>query len=272
MLLNNPMCDYLTLTTFTKNMSLSLLFANATQNTKTKKHKMESYTGLTGNNTFYGQRTQNNKTHYMMRCWGEFATDMLMMSDNLLVKCTRIDLQITIPITPAYNSRSLYDHLSNKEREWKWRRKNVSIIQSGDGLDTIYIGSRSSDRFYRIYVKPDSSGKPAYIRFEVEFKKEFAAAIREAVLKGRAGFRDLLRAELETLPIGNNFVLRSFEAALGVKMTSISPVRVETRSSTIDWMNNQVDPAVVRMLNSHEHRDTMREILDRWLGYSTKPE
>lgn len=89
------------------------------------------------------------------------------------VRCTRIDLQVTCQCLPVdgrtIGDRAYQDAIEHKECAAPTR------IQSPGGGDTVYIGSRASDRFARIYRK-DAQDKdtdwPRHTwRYEIEIKK-----------------------------------------------------------------------------------------------------
>jgi hypothetical protein len=176
-----------------------------------------------------------------------------------------LDIQLTIALPPGYNARILYDMLTDESAEWGGRAKNVQLVESGDRMDTVYIGSRTSDTWIRIYVKADGDGNPAYLRFEVEYKGDKADAVRSALWDGHHTKRSVLAFELNRLPHAEKWPLSRFRALLGADGARISPKRVDGENSTITWLLRQVEPAVLRLLHDHEHGDRMEHILRRWL-------
>lgn len=268
MLLNMARCDYLTLTTYHNGEGLLSSISELYPKQYGKDVKIKGYKGTQWDGLFYGVGKQRNKAHFMLRASGEGAETILFRTRDLSVKCTRIDLQITVWLPQNYQSRKLYDILESPDVEWPGRRLTPHIIQSGDGLDTIYVGSRTSERFTRIYTKPDMSGEAAYLRFEVEFKGNLAHEARRAITEQYGTTKSILRFELERLPYMASRALRAFSSVLGDSTHKIKPEFVLGQNKTLDWLEKQVEPAVMRMMNSHEHGDRMRNILVRWLGSS----
>lgn len=272
MQLNQARCDWVTLTTFDHSQQIMGALGSLYLAEDSKRVKIGGYEGALWEGLFYGTSQQRGKFHFMMRGSGEDAETIFWRTSEIDANCTRLDLQITIDIPAGYESRKLYDALANKDTSWPARVRGVSIIQSGDKLDTIYIGSRTSERFFRIYVKPDVSGNPAYLRFEVEFKKSMARAIRHALIEKTHNHNSILKSELNRLPRLDNVALLALSEILGMAGANIKPATVYGQNNTIDWLETQVEGSVLRMLHSHQHGDRMKMILLRWLGNVREPE
>ena len=78
--------------------------------------------------------------------------------------CTRLDVQVTIDEPEEHDAERLYKKL---------HRKAKSIIIS-PGACTVYVGSRRSDLFTRIYEKPVNGKR--YLRCEFELKGKYSKA------------------------------------------------------------------------------------------------
>lgn len=271
MVVNSARCDYLTLTSFSKHDELMASFADLYPRELGKETKIQGYTGTMWDGVFLGSGRQRKRAHFMLRASGEVSDVILYRTADIDVKCTRLDLQITIWIPNKYDARKLYDTLASIDTPWDGRRLTPHIIQSGDGLDTVYIGSRTSDRFCRVYVKPNAKGEASYLRFEMEFKGIIAQKVRDALTKGIANPKSILRAELNRLPFMASRALRAFDSVLGDKAHKVSVETVFGQNKTLDWLEKQVEPAIYRMLHSHEHMVRMRQILDRWTDYAKPP-
>lgn len=266
MMLNKPMVDYLTLTGFGVINELATVFYDAVGLAPKETRQMQ-YRGHAVDGLFFGTARQRDNVHAMLRASGERADDMFWRTRDIDANCTRIDLQVTIDCPADYDVRELYDVLNEAPR-WTWVGKvpNLSFIQSGDGCDTLYIGSRSSRRFIRIYIKPDANGDPKYLRFELESKGARANAVRDAIGRDPGALKRVLADELERLPDRTNPALAAFMDVVGPMTQGITEKRVEGQNDTFDWLETQVEPAVIRLLHSHEHSDRMLTILERWLG------
>jgi hypothetical protein len=77
-----------------------------------------------------------------------------------------------------------------RDRAWtRTRRGSWTLLQRGDGGETLNVGSRTSDRFLRIYVKG-----PQTIRHEIELKGTTARQAATALVAGGPVF-DVFTAE-----------------------------------------------------------------------------
>jgi hypothetical protein len=107
---------------------------------------------------------------------GEWATN-----------CSRLDLQTTYLLKKRNVDLfdQIEDHLINKPAT-QGRPCEVTRIRSSKGGNTIYLGSRKSDLYFRIYDKgvEDKSDESGWrIRFEIEFKRNLAKSYLSKLLK-----------------------------------------------------------------------------------------
>jgi len=125
----------------------------------------------------YGRAIQSNeKDHFVVKVSGSFADEFtswfLSLDCAESYYCTRIDIQRTRSVPEWWDVRLLHDELKDTN--------TVSIIQSDTG-STLYLGSRTSDRFTRFYEK-DLDGK--LLRLEVELKGRYARQAWSLFLAG----------------------------------------------------------------------------------------
>lgn len=117
---------------------------------------------------------------------GGFAAKYWMAFAPYAKTITRLDLQVTLWYTEdcvglieGIHSRSL-DISTPKERQ------RLTIILNGSKGDTLYVGSRASAQFGRLYDKQrQSSTDPFYvnaIRYEVEYKKPLSGEVMRWLL------------------------------------------------------------------------------------------
>lgn len=122
--------------------------------------KWLQYTGWRKKGIFVGRGVQGNKAHTILNVSGELS--QLWYQNFLSLDgwyCTRIDLQRTIK-TPIAEDESL--RLVRNE----CNTKKTSLIESEEN-DTLYLGSRTSDKFTRLYEKVLDE---TYLRLEFELK------------------------------------------------------------------------------------------------------
>jgi hypothetical protein len=260
MLIHQSAIDWLTLTTFDRDVygAWSALLGSA--NGTLREGRLLMYLGAWSGSLFVGEGAQQGRPHYMLRVSGEDADHLAPQLAFNPAHCSRIDLQITIELPPGYSGRDFADHLREERRD---RRRRITLIESGEGESTVYIGHRSSERYYRIYVKFDAQGNP-YLRFEVEFKGDVAPAVWRHIQFGQS-LSAILTSEIEHLGFDGVGVLRRFHAWLGGAL-HISPHTVPTsESATLRWLFNAVIPVLRRLLNSHSDGPRLRQILEELL-------
>jgi len=103
---------------------------------------------------------------------------------------SRIDLQVTLR-WPMESHTKLAQHFKAAQRYHRSgkARRRVTLLKSTDRSATIYLGSRASDVFGRIYQKDAESGLDHYlnaIRYEIEFKGEAAGCVAKILSKPRS--------------------------------------------------------------------------------------
>lgn len=110
--------------------------------------------------------------------------------DRELFNCSRIDVQVTVELTNEV--LNLFTELNNNRFQFKdatGKALKWAILQNDTHHDTLYIGSRKSDVYRRIYIK-EFNGKK-YLRVEVEYKGKRALAIFRSKIT-----KNLLRTSL----------------------------------------------------------------------------
>jgi len=162
--------------------------------------------------------------------------------------CTRIDLQVTAYDSDpraAWAAKAYADnHHVDVGDGLPFKR---SLITDGDGGSCYYCGSRSSDRFGRVYNKGAESGEARYLgcwRWEVE-------------LKGPAAQDVCGMLTISTDPSGTiRGMVHSFFTergvglpwpAVGVPIPRSNPVENTDVDRMLRWLNKQVSPTVVRL-------------------------
>jgi len=92
--------------------------------------------------------------------------------------CSRVDSQVTIQV--AGDPTGLIDEVLEEARDYSTSKRNKPIVrwtQEHTGGYTVYVGSRKSNCFGRVYDKGRESHLREYdgcVRFEVQFQNELA--------------------------------------------------------------------------------------------------
>jgi hypothetical protein len=129
-------------------------------------HKLESM--------FFGTAKQGEKHHYLVQISGGVAQtvasdlSLMMILGHEKFYCTRLDVQKTLVLPEWWSVRDVVDSI--KDMDVGQTPRTISFIESSSG-DTIYIGSRTSDKFIRVYTK---SLDKDYLRLEYELKGDLA--------------------------------------------------------------------------------------------------
>ncbi|GAI11563.1 unnamed protein product, partial [marine sediment metagenome] len=133
------------------------------------------YDGWAKDGLFIGHGTQAKKSHTILNISGALAQKMLpTLRDLLGWYCTRIDLQITVEACVMRDDRLAYirDDTSTE---------NTTLIESKEN-DTLYVGSRTAEKFTRLYEKFLDNDK--FLRLEFELKGQQSRAAWEAITAG----------------------------------------------------------------------------------------
>lgn len=273
--------DYLTMTTFDRN-SLDLWMALSAQYhgelDAESNHRRMQYTGSywrsDAGSTFIGSAVQGEFVNYMLTGTSEMAPIVFDWKTEQ-ARASRIDIQITLPLPDGWKARDFHDALKNTKiapdkknpddvQYWPNRRKPKLTLYEDDGLDTVYIGARSGDRFHRWYVKRDKSGG-LWLRFEVQFRGKRSHQVWKYIQDGQT-LNKLLAAEYVRLPlhIRQTNQMKAFTLFFE-NFVPIPTIGGHTTGATWQWFQNQVRPAMVRLLRDPRIGDEVHDYVQRIL-------
>jgi len=265
LLLNTPMCDWVTLTSWHIDAFDGLM----SDPESAKEVRRLNYVGRQEGKLFVGSGEQDGYFHKMLQVSGR---DSNLWIDSLAyledVECTHLDIQTTcewensdiFAIAERLRDRFLVDYRTSREG------------------DTVYIYSRLSDKFIRIYQKTAD-----IVRFEVAYKKPYARVMFQQfqVINSKALLscedvasererlmRDWLSWELWKLQDG---VLNSiFSDCLGSNPIRPPKFVPAPENNTERWLRKIVAPALQKYVNSHEADPYLVHHLVRILGASNE--
>jgi len=269
MITDRPAIDWLTLTTNSPRAALEIdAIIDSILGARVSLDKtIGGYVGKVGDGYFIGEGEQKGKQHFMVNLYGPLADKYMFHPMRVPAECTRIDLQITVS-WPFGNSNDMFvessSMLSDHEQDKGQRARRIRpILDPADGFCTLYVGSKASKKFYRIYIKGDID-TGLFIRFESVFKgkKGLAKRVFLDVTENPYNMMRYLAGELNTLPytpITNEFY-RFFRMAQG----TVLPQGRErpTPEKTLNWIVKQVIPAFRRVLANEDTRFTASVILN----------
>lgn len=219
-----------------------------------------SYSGFRVPHLFWGRNSEG----VCLRASGEAAEGVWRLLDWPGIRVPRLDLAWDIWWDADYDqfAQACADDAEKARLSLPpARRRKLCLVDGmGDG-DTLYLGSRKSDQFGRLYDKARESGSATYRncwRAEVEFHDSRAGHYFRELQKQS----DPSKAIAET--VAQWFEVRGVQipASTGVDSGLNSP---PSRDSTdVDrschWLASQVAPALVRLLR-YKSRTELDKIL-----------
>jgi hypothetical protein len=267
MIIERPAVDWLTLTTYSDRAALEAdsLVNFLVGDVETWERTIDGYEGREGDGFVLLEGEQNGKRHFMVRLWGDLSDTFMFHPLRPEMDCTKIDLQLTLAWPHGNAFQWFYDAIpvmAAHEKGKAQRARGISPIPKPDGWCTIYVGSKKSKRFYRIYMKGEEGD--LYIRFEVVYKdkKDLAGRVYGQVTEQPARMTKYLAREVYTLPqeLG---IIKPFADFLG-NITGKPLPQGRNRpgpETTLNWLVRQVTPAFKRMLGNEDTRFTASMIL-----------
>lgn len=275
-IINHVACDWLTLGTWNY---AALLELNAWAIDGLTIHKtrtgfcppgMGQYRGnwydTDSGHYFFGSGEQDGQVHHIITAGGATADDLLQICCAMPgiaehFRCTRIDIQRTLPRPPGW---SQFDLLA-KIRENHLGRLDESNDRHHGRLATVYVGSMKSARFARVYEKVVRD--EVWLRCEVQFNKLGGAMnLYERMTRQEDGGEWLRQYGLAGAYQGFLANVRH-EGLRNLFETDVPPdlPRVwKGTNRTAEWLLNNVLPSFVRTISQHDADGTAHEVLRRF--------
>lgn len=151
----------------------------------------------------YNKERLNPGRWGMLQCSGSAADRLLdcIGEDADRFNKTRIDVQFTFPLVDKTLVRAIYECMVHPDVEWlgKGPTPKVTLIQSGETGQTLYVGAPSSEKRVRLYLKQGADR--LYWRLEYQARKEAAQRLYLQMCEyGRQGAADALMASISRWP------------------------------------------------------------------------
>jgi hypothetical protein len=198
---------------------------------------------------WHGIANQKGDSWLCIRISGELAHDSIRFFAPLvkrdILKVTRIDLQATVPEPPDWEQIRFYNRMHRAGKKVETR---LSIDQpSKQKLETVAVGSRTSETYVRVYEKV-TDGNEKLLRFEAEYKGGKATAVFEALPKHTPG--EMLRHQLDRTR--DQPLIEVFSPCLaGIKPHNAKP-KAKQRNKKREWLLTAVLPAFTDYINAHD--------------------
>lgn len=213
--------------------------------------KWQQYTGHRAKQFFMGTGEQDKRRHHVVHASGSLAERMrksFMCFDGLYG--TRVDIQMTVPKPSWVDLAKLHKNMGKK----------LTTLISSEENSTLYIGSRESDKFARLYEKP-LNGK-MYLRMEFELKGRMAAGSWNAILAGESVGGIYARLLIKSKLPGAFKSL--FENADDTATDKALRAEIEHDNKKILKWIQSLDASMMRHMNNHEIGDQVVEIVRSW--------
>lgn len=130
----------------------------------------------------------------------------------------------------------------------------MTLIQSQDRGDTLYVGSRKSDVLGRLYDKGRESREPAYAgcwRWEVQYRRAYALQAARGLL-GAANAQETI-----TATVGGWFRARDVGAPFGATNNELGtgkPKQVPDDEAWLTWVRRCVQPRAMELVGRYGWR------------------
>lgn len=224
------------------------------------------YSGLSIDHLKWGR---NDTLGYILIASGDTAHWVWPLVKPAGTRITRIDLCADVLYkNPLPLARSAFGALSDRDKQ----KRRYSLFQGTDKGSTLYVGSRHSQAYGRLYDKGVESklAEPERLwRYEVEIKKPLSQGVCEAMWE-KTG--DLLEIYIKEY-IGGWFSDRGIESAKAVSTGRVKPVLVQRRTNTptkkLTWLRTQVAPSVAQLVEAGYGREVVNALFWQVKQYGT---
>jgi len=201
----------------------------------------------------------------LVRLTSSLAHDEGMLFEPDAAHCTRIDLQVTAEFAepqPLF-LRKTYEACKNQP-VLNGRPPKYTFIEDTEGGSTLYVGSRSSMRFGRIYDKGREQGteeKGKQYRWELEIK-DVLADQAVAMLVGSADVQHSILGVVGSFFTERHVPVSWTVPRLGEKF--VIPRIVQEDAGTLKWFNGPVASAVARLADTVGVEACLRALFAKW--------
>lgn len=206
------------------------------------------YSGKADDNLRWGY---NQKMGYILIASGEAADVVFQQTVPTARKITRIDVQVTVSLYKPNCDIAENGYRTNSASP----NRKYGLIQNSRNGQTLYVGSRTSAQFGRVYDKGVESGydEPGKLwRYEVELKKP----VSDSVARQLANWQnpDRARAYQEAIVpfVFDWFLHRGVGPVFARTGTNeiVTEVgrRVTSDEKKLEWLTTQVRPTIQYLL------------------------
>lgn len=217
--------------------------------------QFKGYRGHNWKSLSYGKRPTDD----IVVCKGQLADRLFWSLSAYARQVSRVDLQVTAYLKKPEPDLALtcYTYLSEIGKEGAVNVPNCRLVLGDPKTrgDTLYIGSRKSSQFGRMYDKgaQEKSDQPGLKwRYEVEYKKPMAYRVAKALREARHRSDDIIATVHEWWD--NRYCVPIFDKR-GSKIVTEAIARVHSDEVTLAWLRSQVAPSVRRLMSNGKGRE-----------------
>lgn len=223
------------------------------------------YEGLQVGHVYFGVREDSALARVSSTVAQAHWQRLIETADNV----TRIDLQATFDMgqDPQAGIKRHYSQLRRHAKQFK-RFPRPSLFVGQDESVTVYTGSRSSDRYGRIYDKGRESKSEQFkncVRYEQEIKGKRALRVAFGISEGHVCNLCLARTACRFFSERGCLLpaLASSSSCYEVFTSSLHKVTSSDAVRVLEWLGQAVRPSVSRLIAGG-----FREQLGNALGIS----
>lgn len=229
----------------------------ADEGNELKPRSLQGYDGMSSGNCFVGERHDS----VMLQLTGAHANEHYASVWRSDCRIPRLDVQTTVKFRKEVKdvAKRGYDALTrHSHSDPKAKNRKYSIIRGSDGGDTLYIGSRTSEQFGRLYNKAVQSEQTVYDRcwrWEIVFKNDMASNLGPRIPKSIDE-----RAKWAATLVKNWYRRRGINMDFGAGDEPVALPLFQARKTDVqtklDWLESQVRPTVT-FLTEHGYGDSV---------------
>lgn len=248
--------DYLRLASFNFNYASLMAEFMGTWSKDWKPAKWLQYSGWRSGQLFIGAGEQKRKRHMVISCSGADSNNLAaFMFNDLDFYCTRIDVQRTIEKP---------EHAQLRRIRKATKSANTTIIQSPEN-DTLYIGSRTSDLFTRLYEKPLDT---MFLRLEFELKGKRARSAWGAMIHGKTPSH-VFSHYLDKSKLPNVVKAWFSEPEDDLTYEAIHEEIKDSAKKKLAWIRS-LDESMEHAMADHDIGEQVRAIVRMWAKFADK--
>ncbi len=221
---------------------------------KMKPGQWLQYKGWRTESLFVGVGEQDGKRHLIISCSGPAANDLaIFVKDWKGLYCTRLDVQRT-------REKPIHSNLRRIRKAT--RTKNTTLIQ-GKENDTLYVGSRTSDCFTRLYEKPLDD---MYLRLEFELKGKRARSAWSAMAHGKTASTIFVHY-LNESKLPDTVKLWYTEQSDKDESNFDETVVLHSAKKKLRWLRS-LDACMEKAMADHQIGEATKELVRSWAQHA----